>query len=79
MDVDKRRMIIALILRLVFSLTSLIDASEFFEVSLYLSFSNASFSRFKHLPFVNNACIYSFVRISFFGMFLTLELTLLAP
>ncbi|PSS20924.1 Nuclear pore complex protein [Actinidia chinensis var. chinensis] len=32
LDVDKRRMIIAPILRLVFSLTSLIDASEFFEV-----------------------------------------------
>ncbi|KAI8022266.1 Nuclear pore complex protein NUP205 [Camellia lanceoleosa] len=31
-DVDKRRMIIAPILRLVFSLTSLIDASDFFEV-----------------------------------------------
>lgn len=34
-DVDKRRMIIAPILRLVFSLTSLIDASDFFEVSLF--------------------------------------------
>ncbi|PSS08187.1 Nuclear pore complex protein [Actinidia chinensis var. chinensis] len=33
LDVDKRRMIIAPILRLVFSLTSLIDASEFFEIS----------------------------------------------
>ncbi|KAF3625102.1 Nuclear pore complex protein [Capsicum annuum] len=31
-DVDKQRMIIAPILRLVFSLTSLVDASEFFEV-----------------------------------------------
>ncbi|XP_052198623.1 nuclear pore complex protein NUP205 isoform X2 [Diospyros lotus] len=31
-DVDKRRMVIAPILRFVFSLTSLIDASDFFEV-----------------------------------------------
>ncbi|VFQ73605.1 unnamed protein product [Cuscuta campestris] len=32
-DVDKQRMVIAPVLRLVFSLTSLVDASEFFEVS----------------------------------------------
>ncbi|XAR66900.1 hypothetical protein NMG60_11013275 [Bertholletia excelsa] len=31
-DVDKRRMIIASILRLVFSLTSLVDSSDFYEV-----------------------------------------------
>lgn len=33
MDVDKQRMVIAPILRLVFSLTSLVDTSEFFEVT----------------------------------------------
>lgn len=32
-SVDKRRMIISPILRLVFSLSSLIDASDFFKVS----------------------------------------------
>nr|GMD87279.1 nuclear pore complex protein NUP205 [Ipomoea batatas] len=32
-DVDKQRMVIAPILRLVFSLTSLVDTSEFFQVS----------------------------------------------
>ncbi|CAH9088046.1 unnamed protein product [Cuscuta europaea] len=32
-DVDKQRMVIAPVLRLVFSLTSLVDTSEFFEVS----------------------------------------------
>lgn len=38
-DVDKQRMIIAPILRVVFSLTSLIDASEFFEVSFELQYN----------------------------------------
>ena len=33
-DIDKQRMIVTPMLRLVFSLTSLIDTSEFFEVFL---------------------------------------------
>lgn len=43
-DVDKQRMIITPILRLVCSLTSLIDTSEFLEVSLHHS-SSSSFSK----------------------------------
>lgn len=35
MDINKQRMIVTPILRLVFSLTSLVDTSEFFEVSWY--------------------------------------------
>ena len=36
-NIDKQRTIIAPILRLVFSLTSLVDTSDFFEVSPYSS------------------------------------------
>lgn len=34
MDFDKQRVIVTPMLRLVFSLTSLVDTSEFFEVRL---------------------------------------------
>lgn len=34
-DVQKQRTIITAVLRLVFSLTSLVETSEFFEVSLF--------------------------------------------
>ena len=37
MNIDKQQTIIAPILRLVFSLTSLVDTSDFFEVSPYSS------------------------------------------
>lgn len=35
-DTDKQRMIATSILRMVFSMTSLIDTSEFFEVALHI-------------------------------------------
>lgn len=34
-DVQKQRTIVTAVLRLVFSLTSLVETSEFFEVSLF--------------------------------------------
>lgn len=39
-DVDRQRMIVTPALRLVFSLTSLIDTSDFLEVGFCFSFTN---------------------------------------
>lgn len=44
MDIDQQRMVINPMLRLVFSLTSLVDKSEIFEVSL-LYFLELPFSK----------------------------------
>lgn len=47
-DIDKQRMIVTPMLRLVFSLTSLVDTSDFFEVGLLIVRPYCNSSTYHH-------------------------------
>lgn len=80
MDIDRQRMIVAPILRIVLSLTSLVDTSEFFEVSYSESFLLFTFS-FLHPLNLSKMLLCSFKRKNacFHSIFFIVEFTTHTP